>query len=393
MRVNQICNCCSRRISVAYPSANEFDKVRIKAFLILVSIFLLTTLVYLVLYALLSKWVLVGINLLWICISGSSLFLMLNGKYDLAIGVGIIGLGIVFQYRIILFPLLRIYDHFPFDTEIYLAILIFFFFLSGLTVRKVIYIHIYSISALIGLILYSILYHSDVFLLTFVLSLIYFFSFPIAVTYILFNGMNRLERLSKCDRLLLKESNHRIKNNLATLSSLISLESKYHLFSQHSVLEELRGKVDAIMLLHETMYSEDSYEEIDLSEYLKKLLNDVVGIGRTANITSNIDQIRLDVKFALEVGLIIVEFVNNSIKHAKPKGQNLLINVEVHVVNKQLSIIYRDNGAGMESVDKIKDLPMHTGLQIITEIVKYREGKIRVDSSAGFEYTIHFPLN
>ena len=129
---------------------------------------------------------------------------------------------------------------------------------------------------------------------------------------------------------LLRELQHRVKNNLMTIISLLSIESR-RLNDPLSkrIFLEAQDRIRAMMLIYEKLYRSSGVSEIDLKGYLSDLLAVLYRnySGRPEHIRLNfvLDSIQLDLKRAVCVGLTANEVFTNSLKHAFAVGIGFFI--------------------------------------------------------------------
>ena len=123
-------------------------------------------------------------------------------------------------------------------------------------------------------------------------------------------------------------------------------------------------------LIHEKLYQSQSLANIDFSDYVKSLADDLFRSYRhnTTGIQLNfqMDDISLDLDHAVPCGLILNELMTNALKYAFPNGRNGTIYVELRVNPGQvLSLRVADDGVGFPAdfdIHKTKSL----GLQLVT---------------------------
>jgi len=193
--------------------------------------------------------------------------------------------------------------------------------------------------------------------------------------------------------LLMKETHHRVKNNLVTLSGLLYLQAE-HVEDQNAkdILLDSKNRARAMAIIHEKLYSNKTLETINLYFYLNQLLDEVL---KSYSITDKIqydldlDDIILDSNTALIIGLIVNELVSNSLKYAFPDDAEGLIKVSFHDKNGEYILKISDNGKTLpESID-INNIDSF-GLTIVNLLVNQIEGKITVEREEGTIFTIKF---
>lgn len=125
----------------------------------------------------------------------------------------------------------------------------------------------------------------------------------------------RLRRLITEKDQLMKELNHRVKNNLAMVSSLISLKSGGT--DGEDDLSDIRSRIDAIQALHDALSHGDGTLQVDLRDYVGKVVDSVVlGLGDgSLTVRTDVPQMWLAAKSAVTLGLIVNELVTNAVKH------------------------------------------------------------------------------
>src|SRR5262245_49629824 len=115
---------------------------------------------------------------------------------------------------------------------------------------------------------------------------------------------------------LLKELHHRVKNNLQVITSLLEMQADNAGHPQTlASLGEARNRVDAIASMHELLYQSDSFSDIDLSSYARRLVTHVVSFYQKdsrVNVSVVGDGIAVDLARAVPLGLLLNELVSNA---------------------------------------------------------------------------------
>ncbi|XOV66488.1 MAG: histidine kinase dimerization/phosphoacceptor domain -containing protein [Fluviicola sp.] len=169
---------------------------------------------------------------------------------------------------------------------------------------------------------------------------------------------------------LLKEIHHRVKNNLAVVSSLLNMQSSKAKDAYHrGLLEDCRGKVQSIADIHDIVYQTNSFSAISVQKYFSQLLEEILqfydGDEKDISIELNIDDFELSTQTLIPLGLIVNEVVTNSFKHAfkeKSGGE-----VSFTLIEKdgfiQMNII--DNGVGFNEEDSTQ---YRLGMDIVSDL-------------------------
>ncbi|MDI6723344.1 MAG: PAS domain S-box protein [Methanobacterium sp.] len=204
---------------------------------------------------------------------------------------------------------------------------------------------------------------------------------------------NQLKSSLEEKEVLLKEIHHRVKNNMQIISSLLNLQSKC-LKDENAIriLKESRDRVKSMAIVHEKLYQSDNFSRINFAEYIKKLLYDLLssyGINsKFIKQKINVENILLDINFAIPCGLIINELVSNSIKHAFPNGRGE-IGVEFYLKSNKHILIIADNGVGFPEYLDFQNTET-LGLRLVNALVTQLYGKIELYRDEGTTFKIIF---
>lgn len=196
--------------------------------------------------------------------------------------------------------------------------------------------------------------------------------------------------------ILLSEIHHRVKNNLAVVTGLMELQSAY--ISEEktlNVLKESQNRVKSIALLHEKLYENKTLKEIEIRAYVKELtyfINQSLQIeGKNIQIHMQIDDVNLEVIYAMPFALLLNELINNSYKHAfhnRPYG-NIYIDFKSN--KNEFLLNYRDDGVGFEYSEETRKDSL--GLNLIESFSQQLNGNFNFSNSTeGIHYSLLFML-
>ena len=193
---------------------------------------------------------------------------------------------------------------------------------------------------------------------------------------------------------LLKEIHHRVKNNLQIISSLLSLQERFVRGpSDIDIFRNSRSRVKSMALIHETLYQSKNLAQIDVAEYVGKLVSHLVQghylTNHAVRIRTEIRDIHLCIDHAIPCGLIINELLTNAFKYAFPEGREGEVAVEMTESDGWYHLSVRDDGVGLpESVDLSSDATL--GLHLVTNLVRQLNAELRVDRSPGCGFFLDF---
>ncbi|MFH1942626.1 MAG: PAS domain S-box protein [bacterium] len=197
---------------------------------------------------------------------------------------------------------------------------------------------------------------------------------------------------------LLKEIHHRVKNNLAVISSLLSLQSR-HIKDKEAaeMFRESQSRVKSLALIHERLYKSGDLAKVDFTEYVRSTANDLYRLyGADPNrigVEVDVKNVSLPVNLAVPCGLIINELVSNALKHAFPPSwkEKGSIRISLHPVEgDQIELVVQDNGVGLaEDVDLKKTESL--GLKLVSILAEDQlKGNVEIERNEGVLFRITF---
>ncbi|MEQ8237773.1 MAG: histidine kinase dimerization/phosphoacceptor domain -containing protein [Cyclobacteriaceae bacterium] len=181
------------------------------------------------------------------------------------------------------------------------------------------------------------------------------------------------------NKVLLKEVNHRVKNNLQLVVNLLAIE-KLNNPSLSAQMDSLNARIMSIAKVHEELYHVDE-GHIDLKYYLKDLIDQIVAAvfhdKDQINVIFQSENIRIDSSKALLVGLIVNELIINSMKYAFVHGEKseFYFNAEL-AKNKTIEFHYGDNGQRVVAHDEF-EMTEGLGQEIILSLVDELNGELK----------------
>ena len=206
----------------------------------------------------------------------------------------------------------------------------------------------------------------------------------------------KLKHTLKEKEILLMEVNHRAKNNLQVISSLLQFQiMRADNEKTVELLLETRNRLNAMAMIHEMLCSQEDVGKIDFRGLLMKLVSNITSSYEylEKKITYEIDSIEiyLDIRSTITCSLIINELISNSIKHAFPDGRAGIIRIKVKRNENIYILEFSDSGIGLpKHLDLKKSRSL--GMKIIHLLVNQLKGKIKIDILQGTRFIIEFPV-
>lgn len=197
--------------------------------------------------------------------------------------------------------------------------------------------------------------------------------------------------------ILLKEVNHRVKNNLQIITSLLQMQTgKSNNDEVKEILTETEGRVRSMALVHQKLYESSNVSSIYIKEYTEQLIQHIKSSfgkeNRFFNIEIKADAIALNIQTALPIGLIINELVTNAFKYGLDQDGHgrIYIGFELHQ-DHFVKFILRDSGPGLPEnfdLDNTKSL----GLRLVNILTRQLDGTLNTSNSNGALFELIFPF-
>jgi two-component sensor histidine kinase len=189
---------------------------------------------------------------------------------------------------------------------------------------------------------------------------------------------------------LLREMQHRVKNNFQLILSSISLQKRrYHGTEALRALDHVASRINAISLAHDQLAPRHEGQTVRLSYYIRALCSAIRQQVEDIEIDVECDELELSIDRALPVGLILNETAMNSIKHAfGPGGGRIKVRLVGGIGFGEARLTVSDNGHGIQSTNE-----QGSGLKLITSLAKQIGGAIDQESTdMGTTTALTFPL-
>jgi two-component sensor histidine kinase len=195
---------------------------------------------------------------------------------------------------------------------------------------------------------------------------------------------------------LLSEVHHRVKNNLAIISSLLQLEA-YNI-KDPLVQESLFGsvlRIQSMAMIHEMLYKYENFSKIPLDNYLRKLgetISELYKDKQNARLELNLVETDIKISQAIPLALIVTECITNSYKHAFSDTNNPgLIFISTTLKQDVLAVQIGDNGQGLNDLEKIMNSDS-LGISLIHNLTSQLNGTLDIQNDGGLRITLKFTL-
>nr|MDA3949135.1 hypothetical protein [Spirochaeta sp.] len=194
--------------------------------------------------------------------------------------------------------------------------------------------------------------------------------------------------------LLLRELNHRVKNHLQVILSIISLQRDPCPEKTGNTFRQIQERIQAVLLVHEQLYGTDNLHTIDLGEYTSQLIAAVrSGHGSPLDYHPFSAPVPIEYHHAVPYGIALTELIHNAINHGIPAAP---IVIETHHDPAQILITVEnaveDSGETAASHPRGETPPTDGGLMIVASVVSQFSGELSSTSEKGrYRATLRIP--
>ena len=201
-------------------------------------------------------------------------------------------------------------------------------------------------------------------------------------------------RLRERNFYLLKEQNHRVKNNLQQTINLLNLQGR-RLEDKEAkkAIEESKLRISSMSILQKQLYEDKEDTNVSLNEYLLEVIDSVLSSYgyRDINQQIEIEEIKVGPDDATALGLMCTELMTNSCKYAFPLTQRPTLYLKLKSYSdKKFQLSFSDNGPGITG-NKQKERSF--GLMLIDIEAKYFNARHNFSNENGLSFTLEGQFN
>ena len=196
---------------------------------------------------------------------------------------------------------------------------------------------------------------------------------------------------------LMREVNHRVKNNFQIIISLLNLQArKTRERSVRLLFDECAARIKSISMVHDQLYGSTELTAISLDGYVRQLVQHVSVINDLAsrNIAVNVSAppIIVGIDTASFCGLIVNELLSNAFQHAFRDLDGGTVEIQLKVINgDEINLVIKDDGVGLPvGVDPAQSSTL--GLELVNLFVAQISGTMRCERKSGTAFHIGFPF-
>jgi two-component sensor histidine kinase len=149
--------------------------------------------------------------------------------------------------------------------------------------------------------------------------------------------------------MLMRELQHRVKNNLQLVTALVRLEARSAVEGESVALGRLASRIDALAVLYRTLSAENATADIDLGQYLSDIATAVMQASAMPGVEIDLQAgyCPLSINVVMPAGLLVNEMLTNALKYAFVGRSNGLLKLICKCENGRVSVVVSDDGVGL----------------------------------------------
>jgi len=204
-----------------------------------------------------------------------------------------------------------------------------------------------------------------------------------------------IQKALKEKKTLLEEIHHRVKNNLAVISSLLELQKQESEEAVGEVLEKTQTRIQSIAKIHEKLYQTADLSNIEIDEYIEEFTTVIFNTYNIANreisIKTDLESFKLDILKAVPLGLIYNELLNNAFKHGFADKKEGEISITLTKEDNLATLTVANDGNTLPD-DFSFDESQSLGMTLVQTLTKQLEGNISFTQNGDTVFKITFPV-
>ncbi len=212
-------------------------------------------------------------------------------------------------------------------------------------------------------------------------------------TYCVFKDITEQKMAERENELLMRELNHRVKNNLLMVSSLIKLKNIE--LDGTADLSDLIGQIDAIALIHKYLEQNNNISQVNIKTYIEQLVESVFTAVKQFEIKTLVDikNIEMNTRIAVILGIIINEIATNALKYGFKEGDESFFSIKQTREANKKHIVFSISNSGNEFPDDVEiENSKGLGLKLIRSLVTQLNGAVKLKKKPKTTFILKIPV-
>jgi PAS domain S-box-containing protein len=206
----------------------------------------------------------------------------------------------------------------------------------------------------------------------------------------------QLARSAREKEELMKELQHRVKNNLSLIAALLGFGmDKLPDDRSKQAFVDAQNRIRSMSRIYEQLYQSSSLGDIEADIYLSQLATSLVKTyaldADRFRLHLRIDPVKMDMKRMVPLGLIVNELMTNALKYAYPDGKGGEVRLTFEKLNKNIVLAVSDDGVGLPKGINLETLDT-LGLRIVSMLADQIEAELAIEGARGTSVSLTFRL-
>lgn len=195
---------------------------------------------------------------------------------------------------------------------------------------------------------------------------------------------------------MIKEVYHRVKNNLALISSIVNLQiGDTEDENIQTILFDLKNRMDSIALVHSQVYKSKDPESLLFKDFTDDIFGSMVysetAEGIDLSYSIDVPEVRIDVDTAISLGLVLTELISNSLKYGFAGSSRGKISLSGKLTGERMSLVFKDDGCGDPEYFSF-DVSTLLSLQLVQALTMQMGSDTTFTGSGGAMYEFSIPV-
>jgi two-component sensor histidine kinase len=190
-------------------------------------------------------------------------------------------------------------------------------------------------------------------------------------------------------KLLLREINHRVRNNFNLINDMLNFQTKKAADDFHRKLfEDVRSRITSLNLVHRHLYQSENISEINFRDFLLDLVGNIrsMAMRESVSFITLLDSCKLPLSKAMLAGVIVNELLTNSILPVIDSHEELRVQLKLQVRGKMIIMSIEDNGSWhLQSSTGV-------GLQLVQALCEQLGSDLQQSHEKGTKFLITFSM-
>ncbi|TVR66444.1 MAG: PAS domain S-box protein [Spirochaetaceae bacterium] len=207
---------------------------------------------------------------------------------------------------------------------------------------------------------------------------------------------DQIQQLLREKETLLREVQHRVKNNMNTMTSMLSLQAET--LRDPGAIEALtaiRGRFRSLEVLYDQLYRRESHDTGSVKDFLSQLLNSILQLyphGPDVTVSINLEERIAEARQLSTLGIIVNELLTNAMKYAFQEHPEPRLSLVGRKNDGRYTITLSDNGIGPQaSFDTTSSTGF--GMTLVSALTEQLNGSIRFEQDGGTRVTLDVTLD